>query len=254
MALREDSYYAFELSDFSYAISSGTISSLTITEMPASGTLTKGGRPINNLPDKIPTTGSQRRTLLYKPPTDAHGTPYTTFEFKVNEETTVHTMAINVTSVNDRAYGKVFITGTTQMGYSLTAFTSAMGDRDGIPRDQLKYQWKRYAADGNTFEANIGANSNTYTLTNSLTQGKKIKLEVSYVDGGGTTEVTLSPASPYIATQTVGEATFISTIGMAGDSSRDIHHPGTGTGLHHWRPPERLYRHQRRDHLRRHGR
>ena len=45
VALREDSYYAFELSDFSYAISSGTISSLTITEMPASGTLTKGGRP-----------------------------------------------------------------------------------------------------------------------------------------------------------------------------------------------------------------
>ena len=44
MTLREDSYYAFEPSDFSYAISSGTISSLTITDMPASGTLTKGGR------------------------------------------------------------------------------------------------------------------------------------------------------------------------------------------------------------------
>ena len=74
--------------------------------MPASGTLTKGGRPINNLPDTISTTGSQRRTLLYRPPTDAHGTPYTTFKFKVNEETTVHTMAINVTPVNDPAYGQ----------------------------------------------------------------------------------------------------------------------------------------------------
>ena len=104
-------------------------------------------------------------------------------------------MTINVTSVNDQAYGKVFITGTTQVGYSLTAFTSAMGDRDGIPRDQLNYQWKRYAADGNTFEANIGANFNTYTLTNSE-QGKKIRLEVSYVDGGGTSGGQSEPRIP----------------------------------------------------------
>ena len=217
VALREDSYYAFDNSDFSYAISSGTITSLTITEMPASGTLTKGGRPINNLPDKIPTTGSQRRTLLYKPPPDAHGTPYTSFKFKVNEETTVHTMTINVTSVNDRAYGKVFISGATQVGYDLTASTSSMGDRDGIPRDQLDYQWKRYAADGTTFEADIGANSSTYTLTSSE-QGKKIRVEVSYVDGGGTREVRLSEAFPYITDQTVGEATFQSIMGSAGDT------------------------------------
>ena len=221
VALREDSYYAFDNSDFSYAISSGTITSLTITEMPASGTLTKGGRPINDLPDKIPTTGSQRRTLLYRPPTDAHGTPYTTFKFKVNEETTVHTMTINVTSVNDRAYGKVFISGATQVGYDLTASTSSMGDRDGIPRDQLDYQWKRYAADGTTFEADIGANSSTYTLTSSE-QGKKIRVEVSYVDGGGTREATLSAASPYVTDQTIDEVTFQSIMGLAGDTFYDF--------------------------------
>ena len=221
VALREDSYYRFEPADFSYAISSGTLASLTITEMPASGTLTKGGRPINNLPDKIPTTGSQRRTLLYRPPTDAHGTPYTSFKFKVNEETTVHTMTINVTSVNDRAYGKVFISGATQVGYDLTASTSAMGDRDGIPRDQLDYQWKRYAADGITFEADIGTNSSTYTLTSSE-QGKKIRVEVSYVDGGGTREATLSAASPYVTDQTIDEVTFQSIMGLAGDTFYDF--------------------------------
>ena len=221
VALREDSYYAFEPSDFSYAISSGTIASLTITEMPASGTLTKGGRPINNLPDTISTTGSQRRTLLYRPPTDAHGTPYTTFEFKVNEETTVHTMAINVTSVNDRAYGKVFINGPEQVGYDLTAFTSSIGDRDGIPRDQLSYQWKRYAANGTTFEADIGANSSTYRLTDSE-QGKKIKLEVSYIDGGGTREVRLSDAFPYIASQTIGEVTLATTIRALGRTANTV--------------------------------
>ena len=107
-------------------------------------------------------------------------------------------------------------------GYDLTAFTSSIGDRDGIPRDQLNYQWKRYAANGTTFEADIGANSNTYTLTNSE-QGKKIKLEIRFTDNDGTDEGPLtSPAFPYIATQTVGEATFISTFGLGGDSFHDI--------------------------------
>ena len=144
-------------------------------------------------------------------------------------------ITINVTPVNDPAYGPVFITGTTQVGYTLKAFTSAMGDRDGIPRDQLNYQWKRYAADGTTFEANIGANPSTYTLT-VLDMRKKIRLEVSYVDGGGTTEVRLSAASPYITTQTVGEGTFISTIGMVGDLSRSFSTQDQGqvftTGTH----------------------
>ena len=85
----------------------------------------------------------------------------------------------------------------------------------------MNYQWKRYAANGTTFETNIGANSSSYRVTDNDV-GKKIRLEVSYVDGGGTREVTLSDAFPYIATQTVGEATFISTIGIAGDSSRSF--------------------------------
>ena len=130
-------------------------------------------------------------------------------------------ITINVTPVNDPAYGPVFITGPAQVGYELTAFTSSIGDRDGIPRDQLNYQWKRYAANGTTFETNIGVNSSSYRVTDNDV-GKKIRLEVSYVDGGGTREVTLSDAFPYIATQTVGEATFISTIGAGGDSSRSF--------------------------------
>ena len=114
MALREDSYYAFEHSDFSYAISSGTIASLTITEMPASGTLTKGGRPINNLPDTIPTTGSQRRTLLYRPP--HRRARNALHELQVQGQRRNHrTHDGRSTSrpVNDRAYGKVFISGAT---------------------------------------------------------------------------------------------------------------------------------------------
>ena len=203
-----------------------SMASFTITEIPDRGALTMSGWPINNLPFRIhsKSVDNQGRSLWYKPAPNGHGTPYATFKFKVNDgtvdSTAEYTMTINITPVNDPAYGRVFITGPTQVGYTLKAFTSSIGDRDGIPRDQLNYQWKRYAADGTTFEANIGANSNTYTLTNSE-QGKKIKLEVRFTDNDGTDEGPLtSPAFPYITTQTIGEATLISTIGLAGDLAR----------------------------------
>ena len=222
-------YFWFRPSILGYSDTDGnSMASFTITEIPDRGALTMSGWPINNLPFRIhsKSVDNQGRSLRYKPAPNGHGTPYATFKFKVNDgtvdSTAEYTMTINITPVNDPAYGRVFITGPTQAGYELTAFTSAIGDRDGIPRDQLNYQWKRYAADGTTFETNIGANSSTYRVTDNDV-GKKIRLEVRFTDNDGTDEGPLtSPAFPYIATQTVGEATFISTLGMAGDSFHDI--------------------------------
>ena len=222
-------YFWFRPSILGYSDTDGnSMASFTITEMPDRGALTMSGWPINNLPFRIhsKSVDNQGRSLRYKPAPNGHGTPYATFKFKVNDgtvdSTAEYTMTINITPVNDPAYGRVFITGPTQAGYELTAFTSAIGDRDGIPRDQLNYQWKRYAADGTTFETNIGANSSTYRVTDNDV-GKKIRLEVRFTDNDGTDEGPLtSPAFPYIATQTVGEATFISTIGMVGDSYRSF--------------------------------
>ena len=235
---QEDRPYAFTESDFSNLPGGRvTLTSITITELPSDGwlatsksvLLASGNRQLqsdriysHNLPLTFSLEDTRQLRLAFFPEANENGTPYASFKFKVNSSSQEHTMLVNITPVNDPAYGKVFITGTTQVGYTLKAFTSSIGDRDGIPRDQLNYQWKRYAADGTTFEANIGANSNTYTLTNSE-QGKKIKLEIRFTDNDGTDEGPLtSPAYPYIATQTVGEATFISTIGMAGDSFHDF--------------------------------
>ena len=230
---QEDRPYAFTESDFSNLPGGRvTLTKVIITELPNNGWLARsksvllpsGNRQLQS--DRIysrhlPLTLStevRRLSLAFFPEANGNGTPYASFKFKVNSSSEEHTMLVNITPVNDPAYGRVFINGTTLAGYTLTAFTSSIGDRDGIPRDQLNYQWKRYAANGTTFETNIGANSNTYTLTNSE-QGKKIKLEIRFTDNDGTDEGPLtSPAFPYIATQTIGDATFISTIGMAGDS------------------------------------
>ena len=217
---QEDWSYTFRTPDFNNLPGrTGRTTSVKITALPGKGSLTLENVPITSrdLPKTLDATHNYLIRLRYRPPADGNGIPFTSFKFNVNESATEYTMTINITPVNDPPYGRVFITGPAQVGYDLTALTASIGDQDGIP-STLNYQWKRYAADGITFEQNIGANSNTYRLTGNE-QNKKIKLEVSYIDDEGTREVILSPAFPYIATQMVGEATFISTIGMAGDAS-----------------------------------
>ena len=71
------------------------------------------------------------------------------------------------------------IIGTARVGQTLTATTDDIGDPNGLP-STFTYQWKRNSAAG-VFEADIGANSNQYTLT-SADVGKKINVEVRFTD------------------------------------------------------------------------
>ena len=88
------------------------------------------------------------------------------------------------------------------MGLTLTASTGDIADPDGVP-SAFTYQWKRYAADGTTFEANIGTNSMTYTLT-AAEEGKKVLVEVSFTDNSGSSEGPLvSALYPLTQSQTV---------------------------------------------------
>lgn len=127
-----------------------------------------------------------------------------------------YTMTINVTSVNDPAYGRPVVRGVEQVGQTLSVYTTVtIGDPDGRPpRSSLNYQWKRYDADGTTWEADVGTGP-TYTLT-SAESGKKIKLPVSFTDNDGWQEGPLmSSAVPYRDGQTIGEATFASNMAVA---------------------------------------
>ena len=81
---------------------------------------------------------------------------------------------------NKAATGTPVIIGTARVGQVLNATTENFDDPNGLP-SRFEYQWKRYSADGTTFEADIGANSSQYTLTSS-DLGKKIEVEVSYTD------------------------------------------------------------------------
>ena len=82
---------------------------------------------------------------------------------------------------NTPASGVPTISGTAQVGETLSADTSGIADEDGLDSVSYNYQWIR-------IDTNIAdATDSTYTLTDH-DQGKTIKLEVSFIDDKGNSE------------------------------------------------------------------
>ena len=210
VATNEDVDHTFAAADFSYSDSdSDPLANVKITGLPApgKGTLALDGTAIAStaLPVTVTAPDLTANKLKYSPPANENGMSYASFTFKVNDGTAdsaAYTMTINVTAVNDPATGTPTISGTAQVSQTLTASTAGIADPDGLP-GTFTYQWKRYAANGTTFEANIGANSSTYTLTASE-EGKKVLVEVSFTDNDGSDEGPLvSALYPSTQSQTV---------------------------------------------------
>ena len=83
--------------------------------------------------------------------------------------------------VNSPATGAPTITGTAQVGQTLTADTSEISDADGLDNVSYGYQW---LADDTDIE---GATSSTYEVQSS-DNGKVIKVRVTFTDDGGSDE------------------------------------------------------------------
>ena len=79
---------------------------------------------------------------------------------------------------NKPATGAPSITGTTQVGETLTADTSGIEDADGLDNAVFSYQW---LADGAGIQ---GATGSSYTLADS-DEGKAVKVRVSFSDDDG---------------------------------------------------------------------
>ena len=93
---------------------------------------------------------------------------------------------------NSPATGAPTITGTAQVGETLTADTSGIADADGLSSVQYEYQW---LADGSEI---AGATSLTYTLADTE-EGKAIKVQVSFTDDAGNEETLTSAATDAVA-------------------------------------------------------
>ena len=139
---------------------------------------------------------------------------------------------------NTPATGAPTITGTAQVGQTLTAATSGISDADGL--GTFSYQWIRVDSGA---DADIsGATSSTYTLV-AADQGKTIKVKVSFADDASNAEtLTNAATSPVTAARTVGHAqttevwsaTLTSANSWAGSGS--INYDGYGSDASQYIP------------------
>ena len=93
---------------------------------------------------------------------------------------------------NSLATGAPAISGTAQVGETLTANTSGVIDADGLSNVQYEYQW---LADDSDI---AGATGLTYTLTDSE-ESKAITVQVSFTDDAGNEETLTSAATAAVA-------------------------------------------------------
>ena len=93
---------------------------------------------------------------------------------------------------NSPATGAPAISGTAQVGQTLTANTSGVADADGLSNVQYEYQW---LADDSDIS---GATNATYTPV-AADEGKVIKVRVTFTDNEGNGETLTSPATDAVA-------------------------------------------------------
>ena len=126
---------------------------------------------------------------------------------------------------NTAATGAPTITGTAEVGETLTASTTGIADANGLTTPGYTYQWIRV----NGTEADIaGENSSTYTLVDA-DLGTTLKVRVSFTDDASNSETLTSAATATVGagntaatgaptitgTAEVGETLTASTTGIA---------------------------------------
>ena len=92
---------------------------------------------------------------------------------------------------NSPATGAPAISGTAQVGDTLTASTSGIADSDGLTDVSYTYQW---VSNDGTDDSDISGATSTYTLVDS-DEGNTIKVRVSFTDDVGNEETLTSAAT-----------------------------------------------------------
>ena len=105
-----------------------------------------------------------------------------------NDESLTSAPTATVTASNTPATGEPTITGTAQVGETLTANTTGISDSDGLNNVTFTYQW---LADDTDI---TDATGSTYTLA-AADEGKTIKVRVSFTDDRGHQETLTSTAT-----------------------------------------------------------
>ena len=119
------------------------------------------------------------------------------------------------TAVNNPSTGAPTISGTAQVGETLTADTSGIADTDGLDNVSYTYQW--IASDTEI----QGATNADYTLADT-DEGKAIKVQVSFTDDGGNDETLASAATATVSAAPNNPATGAPTVSGTAQVSQTL--------------------------------
>ena len=175
-----------------------------------------------------PVTDGEEYTLVDRDAGDNYRVLVVTYTDDAGHEERVHSESIGMVapSSNSPATGAPTITGTAQVGETLTVDTSGVADADGLANVSYSYQW--VSNDGTSDTDITGATDSTYTLV-AIDEGKTIKVKVTFTDDAANEETLASEATVAIAamsspnagaptikgTAKVGETLTVDTTGMA---------------------------------------
>ena len=102
---------------------------------------------------------------------------------------------------NSPATGAPIISGTPQLGETLTASEEGIEDADGLTGATFSWQW--LSNDGTTDAVIERATEATYTVA-ATDVGKTLKVQVTFTDDGDTDETLVSAATSEVVTSTIG--------------------------------------------------
>ena len=124
---------------------------------------------------------------------------------------------LTVTAANIAATGEPTVSGTTQVGQTLRASTSAISDEDGLEDTDFSYQWIRVDSDSTETDI-VSATRSSYTLVSADT-GKSIKVRVTFTDDSGNSEsLTSAATSTVTAAAALSADATISALTLSGVS------------------------------------
>ena len=115
-----------------------------------------------------------------------------TFSDDAGNQESVTSSTVLAARLNSPATGAPAITGTAQVGETLTASTAGISDPDGMTNTTYSYQWL-----GDDAEIG-GATGSSYTPV-ATDQGMAIKVRVSFTDDRGNAETLTSAATGVVA-------------------------------------------------------
>ena len=117
--------------------------------------------------------------------------------------------AVTAAKANSPATGAPTISGTPQVGQTLTADTTSIADEDGLTKVSYSYQWIRSDSGADTDIA--GETDSTYTLV-LADLGKTIKVQVTFTDDDDAAETLTSAATVAVAAKPNTPATGLPNI------------------------------------------